>query len=315
MKKLILSLILISLLLPFRPAYAQTNGMAEIRLQNVPIQDEKLLVVDVTLADIKDLYGAEIRLKYDPARLRVRDDNRRLEGTQISPGPLIAANARFVVTNLANAETGQIDFIFTLLKPAAPISGDGVLATVVFEIAAPGPYQVDVAGAQLVSAELTAIPAAWQNLYLNDDLEPGAPTPIVATPPAKWPGLWVMGLAGIIIIAGLGVLGWLRRRPAPVAPPAHSGRPAPASGRANLRSAALLAEQGMHLLAQGNFGQADELFNRAIEQDPANAQAWLGKGLLPQPSTEKYICLQRVLALDPKNQLALAELGKLKAAI
>jgi tetratricopeptide (TPR) repeat protein len=315
MKKLIFSLILIALLLPLRPARAQTGGGAEIRLQNVPIQDEKLLVVNVALVDIQDLYGAEIRLRYDPARLRVRDDNRRLEGVQISPGPLIDANDRFVVTNLANPETGQIDFIFTLLKPAAPITGEGVLATVVFEIAAPGPYPVEVTGAQLVSVELTAIPAAWHNLYLNDALEPVSPALLTAPQPANW--LWLIGLAGVALAGGIGFMAWRRNLPAAEPPAAlqPSGRPAPTSGRSNLRSAALLAEQGMRMLAQGEHQQADDLFSRAIEQDPANTQAWLGKGLLPQSSTEKYICLQRVLALDPKNQLALAELDKLKVAI
>jgi Tfp pilus assembly protein PilF len=59
---------------------------------------------------------------------------------------------------------------------------------------------------------------------------------------------------------------------------------------------------------RGEIQMAYELFSRAVEQDPANAEAWLGKGLVAQQTTEKRICFQRVLALDPDNSVAQAEL-------
>lgn len=295
------------------PLHAQTG--VQLELQNVPIQDEKLLVVNLHLSGVENLFGAEVQLRYDPARLAVRDDNRRLDGIQISPGPLISADDRFVVTNTANPDTGQINFAFTLLKPAQPISGEGELATVVFEIIGNGPYQVDVTEAQLVSAGLQPIPVTVKNLTLNGQREP------MAAPPARTgftagQGIAIVGLLlGLLLLAGLVALAVKsNRRPAPASDDAPA-RQMPASGRSTVRSAALLAQQGSRSLAQGDTQRAYELFSRAIEMDPANVEAWLGKGLMAEQPTEKRICLQRVLALDPTNDTARDELDALLASM
>ena len=59
---------------------------------------------------------------------------------------------------------------------------------------------------------------------------------------------------------------------------------------------------------------AHELFSRAVERDPANSEAWLGKGLVAQQVAEKRICFQRVLALDPDNAVACSELQQVAGA-
>ena len=294
--------------------HLQDNGETQILLQNVPIQDEKLLVVNVYVANITDLYGAEVQLHYDPTQLQVRDDNRRLDGVQISPGQLIAANDRFVVTNAANPQTGLINFVFTLLKPAQPISGEGVLATVVFEITGDSPFSVEVANAQLVSSNLESIPITTQDLQLNGSLQPVEAQPQTASAPTSqlWPWALAIVLLGLVGIGGTLVL--LRSKPAPQPPPDSQHVPTrrmPQSPRSSIRSAALLAEQGTRSLNQGDTQRAYELFSRAIELDPANIEAWLGKGVMAQQETERRICLQRVLALDPDNSAAKQELAKL----
>ena len=313
--KFVLGVWLCSLLL-ITPALAQSENGAELSLENVAIQDEKLLVVNVYLTNIIDLYGAEVQLKYDPARLRVRDDNRRLDGIQISPGPLIAADDRFVVTNSANPDSGLINFAFTLLKPARPISGEGELATVVFEIIGDGPYAVKVTNAQLVSASLEPIVAGITDLTLNNghiavDL-PGIP----ATPETTLPGVpWLVPATLLGVVAGLGMLIYFGVRPkkrSTVAKPSTPSRRISGSAQSTVRSASLLAEQGDNLLAQGDPQRAYELYSRAIELDPANIAAWLGKAQMAEQVTEKQICLQRVLALDPNNEQARREMENLR---
>ena len=308
---LTLWLLLSSFLFPLR---LQENGETQILLQNVPIQDEKLLVVNIYIADIIDLYGAEVQLHYDPTQLQVRDDNRRLEGVQISPGPLIASDDRFVVNNAANPETGLVNFVFTLLKPAPPISGEGVLATVVFEITGDGPFTVEVSNAQLVSSNLESVPITTQDLHLNGSLEPVETQP--QTAPSASTQLWPWALAILLLgLVGVGaVLAFIRFKPAtePLDDTRVPTRRMPQSPRSSIRSAVLLAEQGTRSLNQGDTQRAYESFSRAIELDPANIEAWLGKGLMAQQETEKRICLQRVLALDPDNRAAKQELEKLK---
>ena len=287
----------------------QFNNTARLYLQNVPLQDEKLLIVNINLADVADLYGAEIQLSYNPAQLKVRDTDPRLDGIQIKPGPIIAFDDRFVVQNMANPETGTIDFAFTLLRSATPIEGEGVLATVVFEILGSGPLAVDIAQVQLVSSDIQAIPVTTAGLVING--EAGSAAEEVSPALGR---LWlVIGLGGGLSLVVLAlVLVHLRRsnrRMKAIPPPA---RRRPGAAGFSTRSSALLSQQGARLMDQGQTDRAYELFNQAIELDPANVEAWLGKGLVAHQPTERLICLQRVLALEPDNATAKAALIQLQ---
>ncbi len=301
-------LILLLLVLPWP---VQANGPAHLFLQNVPLQDDRLLVITVRLEDVVDLYGAEIQLHYDPAQLKVRDEDPRLEGVQIAPGPLLAFDGRFVAVNNVDTQAGLINFVFTLLKPAAPINQEGVLATVVFEVSGDGPFVIKVVQAKLVSSGLTAIPLTTTDLSLNgpQDLVSGAATqPVEAASPLGYVGV-IVGVLGLLLV--LSLLLWLRPRWLAVTTRAGTlsvtRRISGAAGSAT-RTSALLTEQGNRAANQGDLAQAYERFSQAIELDPANAAAWLGKGLVAHQETEKRICFQRALALDPQNLLAQTEL-------
>ena len=299
------------------PVAAQDQTPTQVYLQNVPVQDEKLLVVNIVLAEIHDLYGAEVQLRYDPAQMKVRDENSRLEGVQITPGPLLASDARFVATNRADLESGQIDFVFTLLKPATPLQGDGTLATIAFEILDAGPYLIEVSRVQLVSSQLKASPFTTENLYLNGDLQRiTQPQYLIATQTA-WEGWRTLALISLMLALLLLVL--MRSRWVVATLAGRNGsQPGPQrvtnSARSSLRSSALLSEQGHHALSQNDTEKAYELFSQAIELDPANAKAWLGRGLVAQQRMEKLICFQRVLALDPNNRRARLELNQLSTS-
>jgi hypothetical protein len=284
---------------------------AHLFLQNVPLQDEKLLVVNVQVEDVANLYGADIRLTYNPAQLRVRDDNPRLEGVQIAPGPLLAFDDRFVATNRVDGGAGEINFVFTLLRPAPPINQQGVLATVVFEILGESPFVVEISNAQLVSLASQRLPVVTESLYLEDSPEPAAIPGDRTGTVFGWWGWW-FGLALLFLLIGLVVL-LVRVRLKRTELPEQESRPSSIrytlgqGGRSN-QSAGLLTRQAQHLLEQGNTQAAYELFSQAVELDPANVEAWLGKGLVAQREIERNICFQRVLALDPDNEVAKREL-------
>lgn len=304
--KVMIGLWVIWLTLP-RPALA--DEPVKLILQNLPLQDDRLLVVTVQLEHVTELYGAQIQLKYDPAQLKVRDEDGRVEGVQIAPGPLLAFDDRFVAANNADNRTGLVDFAVALLNPAPPISGQGVLATVVFEMVGNGPFEVQVMEAKLVSAQLTALTVNTTGLRL-DQTAPGS------NGSASWPnpGWWV-GLGATALVLGLVPLFWrLSKRAAGPAPVGQTaGRRMPGSSNSSTRTAALLAEQGQRAIQQSDIPQAYDRFSQAIELDPANVAAWLGKGLVAQQSIEKRICFQRVLALDPHHTQAQTELQQLEA--
>ncbi|MBE7471030.1 MAG: hypothetical protein HS114_17985 [Anaerolineales bacterium] len=272
-------------------------------LRNLPLQDDRLLVVTVQLENVTNLYGAEIQLRYDPSQLKVRDEDPRLEGVQIAPGPLLAFDDRFVALNRADAQTGMVDFVFTLLKPALPINKAGVLATVAFEVIGPGPLKVEVTEAKFVSSQLTAIPVATTDLTLAAVAQP--------QPATFSPFGWGWAIAGVLGLVGvtLFLLRLLPKEETPtIFPPL---RPMPGVAPSPTRTAALLTEQAYRAMQQRDLAQAYERFSQAIELDPANAAAWLGKGLAAQQPTEKRICFQRALALEPDNTQARTELQQL----
>lgn len=313
LRKKFLGLWLILCLL-FLPWPARADEPVQLILRNLPLQDDRLLVMTIQLENVADLYGAEIQLRYDSTQLKVRDEDPRLEGVQIAPGPLLAFDDRFVALNEANAQAGLIDFVFTLLKPALPINQAGVLATVAFEVTGSGPFKVEVAEAKFVSSKLTAMPVATTVLALAgpQDLEPVSPQPITTRFPLS--GAWaIAGILGVVITALLllrllpagsvvtGGLPGARRVPGVTASPTHT--------------AVLLTEQGQRALVQGHPAQAYDRFSQAIELDPANAAAWLGKGLVAQQEIEKRICFKRALALEPGNTQARMELQRLDTSI
>ncbi|MBI1877770.1 MAG: hypothetical protein HYR94_06005 [Chloroflexi bacterium] len=312
--KSILALWLIPLLLTWSWPI-QADEPANLYLQNLPLQDDRLLVVTVQLKGVADLYGAEIQLAYDPAQLKVRDEDPRLEGIQIAPGPLLAFDDRFVAVNNVDTQAGLINFVFTLLKPASPINSDGVVATVVFEIAGNGPFELGVAQAKLVSSGLTAIPVTTTGLSLNGLPDLAAAEPATTSSPLGF-GWVIVGALSLLFVLFLLLsirAKWWMTGPAG-ARPALRRIPGAAGASASARTSALLTEQGNRAAHQGDLAQAYERFSQAIELDPANAAAWLGKGLVAQQETEKRICFQRVLALDPQNLLAQVELQQLDAA-
>lgn len=286
------------------PQIVQADEPAHLILQNLPLQDDRLLVMTVQLERVADLYGAEIRLQYDPAQLKVQDADTRVEGVQIAPGPLVAVDDRFIVANNADPRTGLIDFVVTLLNPAPPINGQGILATVSFEMVGSGPFEVQVAEVKLVSPRFTALPVTVTNLRLDRS---AAGAEAAFSPPGS--GRWIGWAAAAVALALIPLFWLISKRPAA---PAPAGQSMPGLGHNSARTATLLTEQGQRALAQGDLPQAYDRFSQAIELDPANTAAWLGKGLVAGQTIEKRICFQRVLALDPHHTQAQTELQQLE---
>ena len=304
--------IILALFFALIPALSsRAQGQARVYLQPVPLQDERRLVVTLIVADVTDLYGADVQLRYDPSKLQVEDANPRLEGIQIAPGPFLAADERFIVTNKVDATAGLITFVVTLLNPAPPVSGEGVLATIAFRILGDGPYAVEIVRTQLVSASLTTIPAASEGLLLSMPSDAGLASSR-GIPPWGW---WSLGIGGLLLVIVALSIVRQRRRAAVLkgAVVVHDGS-IPTTELSAGEMAIMLTEQARRAMQQGNLELAHELFSRAVERDPANSDAWLGKGLVAHQISEKRICFQRVLALDPANPVAQAELQQLERA-
>lgn len=90
------------------------------------------LIVEVRVKEAAMLYGAEFELSFDPSILQVRDADLGQAGVQIAGGEMFDAASAFVVQNSVDNAKGIVRYAVTLLRPAAPINGDGVVARVRF---------------------------------------------------------------------------------------------------------------------------------------------------------------------------------------
>jgi hypothetical protein len=91
------------------------------------------VTVDVRVNDAASVYGAEVHIAFDPARLQVLDDDPAQAGVQILPGSFFPrSDPSYIVQNRADNTAGTIDFAITLLAPESPLNGSGTLATIRF---------------------------------------------------------------------------------------------------------------------------------------------------------------------------------------
>lgn len=79
------------------------------------------------------IYGADMRLTFDPGVLKVVDSDTTQDGVQVGHGKFLDATQGFVLRNQADNENGVIDYVLALLNPAPPVEGDGLLAQVTFQ--------------------------------------------------------------------------------------------------------------------------------------------------------------------------------------
>src|SRR5688572_15049500 len=142
-------------------------GETQVYLSRLDSAAPGTIVVDLMVEDVSDLYGAEFRLKYDPAVLAVLDSQPNQPGVQIEPGQLLPVNQGFVVMNEANPNDGTVTFAMTLLNPAPAVNGTGNLGRVTFNVLQDSPTTIDLTKADLVSSEVELIPTETAPLQIG----------------------------------------------------------------------------------------------------------------------------------------------------
>jgi hypothetical protein len=115
--------------------------------------------MDIVVADVANLYGAEVHLLFDKDRLAAVDEN-GADATAVEPGPFLDPAQGLVGANYVDNEFGLIDYAISLRDPAPPAFGTGVLGTVTFRATAAGRAEVKVDEAKLSERPLPPRPAA-----------------------------------------------------------------------------------------------------------------------------------------------------------
>jgi hypothetical protein len=83
--------------------------------------------VSVKIADVQNVYGFEMELKFDPSVVQVVDADPNALGVQLLPGDFLSSD--LIVRNSADNAVGAIQYAVTQLNPSVPKSGSGTLFT------------------------------------------------------------------------------------------------------------------------------------------------------------------------------------------
>jgi hypothetical protein len=84
-----------------------------------------------------------------------------VEGIQVEPGDLMADG--FWAVNKVDNQLGKIDCAVTLLNPASPINGSGLLAIIHVKSLSEGTVSIHIDSATLATRDAVSIPVTWQN--------------------------------------------------------------------------------------------------------------------------------------------------------
>lgn len=122
---------------------------------------DQTIVVQVNVADVTGLFGAEFHLTFDPAKVEVVDADAGTDGIQIGIGDFLAAD--FVAQNTGDNATGKIDFGLSQMAPHGPVSGSGTLATITLKGKAAGSSNLSFTGVLLADSGGGQIAATAQN--------------------------------------------------------------------------------------------------------------------------------------------------------
>lgn len=121
---------------PADPACAWGQPAIGVVAPTAPLQVGRDAIVDVTVRDVRQLYGAQLRLTFDPFRVAVLDADPGQPGVQGRPGDFLSPDV--TVLNSADNARGRVDYVASLMGDRPGVSGGGVLLRLTLRALRPG---------------------------------------------------------------------------------------------------------------------------------------------------------------------------------
>ena len=130
---------------------------------------------DLQVIDVYNMYGVDVTITFDPAIIKVIDADPERAGVQIEPGPLFTERQYFVAENRVTVDeeagVGIIRFVATLLSPSSPISGNGVIASIPYEMVVSRSLEgtaFTIQDAVLASSNGQPLPTDWEGNVIRE---------------------------------------------------------------------------------------------------------------------------------------------------
>jgi len=122
--------------------------------------------VEIYVENVVDLYGADVRLSFDPAFAQVADADPAASGVQIE---ILRdfLTPDFVVRKSADNISGTIWYAATQVNPTLPVTGSGALARLTFVPQMTGTFTMSFTYQELVRRTGAQIPATAQDCVIT----------------------------------------------------------------------------------------------------------------------------------------------------
>lgn len=111
------------------------------------------ITVTVNVVGAVGVYGGSFKLGFDPQSFEVvQTDNKA-----VTPGAFFANEPGFALRNVVDTTTGTIEYAITLMQPAKPVNGDGVLGTFTLHALKDAPVALTSLSANFVAPEFKQV--------------------------------------------------------------------------------------------------------------------------------------------------------------
>ena len=87
--------------------------------------------VSVYIKNVNDLYGIELNINFDPKFIELIDSNPTTQKIDIKPGTMLDPKKSFFLCNQINNQQGTACYTMSLLNPAPPVSGSGIIVELI----------------------------------------------------------------------------------------------------------------------------------------------------------------------------------------
>jgi hypothetical protein len=183
---------------------AQSQVTVKLVPSTSSIDRGQTVAVVLRAEGVRNLYGLQADLHFDPARLAAQDADPAAEGIQIAVGSFLKPD--FVVVNEVDNETGTLRLAFTQMAPNQPVEGSGDLATINFEGTGNGEANLTWGQVILADADGQEIEAHLEGAQIRV----GKEFPILGV---------LSGVAGLAVVVGALLIGQQRTVDRPASSP------------------------------------------------------------------------------------------------
>jgi hypothetical protein len=117
------------------------------------VKTGETVTIAINVSEAQGVYGTSFKLSYDPEAFEVVPAGNK----PVAPGEFFANEPGFALRNTHDPQTGVIEYALTLMQPAQPVSGDGLLGTLTLKALIDTAVSVTVREATFVAPEFKEV--------------------------------------------------------------------------------------------------------------------------------------------------------------